>query len=58
MRCRGVIRREVGMKFDGMQECVVFVRPGVRSCQSVRQVAVGTKVNRVGASTRSVRGRS
>ena len=46
------------MKFDGMQECVVFVRPGVRSCQSVRQVAVGTKVNRVGASTRSVIGRS
>jgi len=52
MRCRSVVRREVGLKCCDMHGCCVGGRLGVRSCLSMVQVAASTKTNRVGAAAR------
>jgi len=49
MRYSGVGGREVGVQCGCMQGCCVGARSGVRSWQSMVQVAESTKTNRVGA---------
>jgi len=60
MRCRGrgVVGMEVGVvvKCCGVQGCCVGVRQGVRPCQSMVQVAVKEKIDRVGAAAHPQRG--
>jgi len=52
MRCRGVGWEEVGVKCGCMPGCCEDARPGVRSWQTMVQVAMSTRINKVGAAAR------
>ena len=47
--CRDVGGEEVGVKCGCMQGCYEGARPGVRSWQSMVQVAISTKTKKIGA---------
>jgi len=51
-RCRGVGGEEVGVKFGCMQGCCEAARQVVRSWRPMVQVAMRTKINKLGAAAR------